>query len=315
MSTISASTTTTTAYKVTADTTGTLVLQTGATPTTAVTIDGSQNVGVGVTPAGWSGGYKSVDVTSGASFFGYPTSYAGVSTNAVNNGGWKYRNTAAAALYQQEINSHVWYNAPSGTAGNAITFTQAMTLDASGNLLVGTTTSNGYKLVVASANGVSVSGWGSGIGVGMVLSTTVTASNSDAISFNQNATQVGRIQTSSVGTTLYLGTSDSRLKVDNGVCTDTSVIDQTVIHEFTWKQNNVADRGVFAQEAYLVKPHAIYKGEDTLNEDGSLKSPWGVDYSKYVPDLIVYAQQLKKTAQEQQALITQLQADVAALKG
>lgn len=47
MSTISSSTTTTTAYKVTADTTGTLVLQTGATPTTAVTIDGSQNVGIG----------------------------------------------------------------------------------------------------------------------------------------------------------------------------------------------------------------------------------------------------------------------------
>lgn len=46
MSTISASTTSTTAYKVTADTTGTLVLQTGATPTTAVTIDGSQNVKV-----------------------------------------------------------------------------------------------------------------------------------------------------------------------------------------------------------------------------------------------------------------------------
>ena len=44
MSTISASTTTTTAYKVTADTTGTLVLQTGSGPTTAVTIDGSQNV-------------------------------------------------------------------------------------------------------------------------------------------------------------------------------------------------------------------------------------------------------------------------------
>ena len=43
MSTISASTTSTTAYKVTADTTGTLVLQTGATPTTAMTIDGSQN--------------------------------------------------------------------------------------------------------------------------------------------------------------------------------------------------------------------------------------------------------------------------------
>lgn len=44
MSTISASTTTTTAYKVTADTTGTLVFQTGATPTTALTIDSSQNI-------------------------------------------------------------------------------------------------------------------------------------------------------------------------------------------------------------------------------------------------------------------------------
>ena len=42
MSTISASTTSTTAYKVTADTTGTLVLQTGATPTTAVTVDTGQ---------------------------------------------------------------------------------------------------------------------------------------------------------------------------------------------------------------------------------------------------------------------------------
>ena len=44
MSTISASTTTTTAYKVTADTTGALVLQTGATPTTAVTVGTDQSV-------------------------------------------------------------------------------------------------------------------------------------------------------------------------------------------------------------------------------------------------------------------------------
>jgi len=44
MSTIAASTTTTTAYTVTADTTGALVLQTGATPTTAMTIDSSQYV-------------------------------------------------------------------------------------------------------------------------------------------------------------------------------------------------------------------------------------------------------------------------------
>ena len=43
MSTISASTTTTTAYKVTADTTGTLVFQTGASPTTALTLNSAQS--------------------------------------------------------------------------------------------------------------------------------------------------------------------------------------------------------------------------------------------------------------------------------
>lgn len=43
MTTIAASTTTTTAFTVSSDTSGSLVLQTGATPTTALTLDGSQN--------------------------------------------------------------------------------------------------------------------------------------------------------------------------------------------------------------------------------------------------------------------------------
>jgi hypothetical protein len=55
MTTISSSTTSTTAYKVTADTTGTLVLQTGATPTTAVTISSAQVVSL----------TNALDVTSG----------------------------------------------------------------------------------------------------------------------------------------------------------------------------------------------------------------------------------------------------------
>jgi hypothetical protein len=44
MSTIKSSTTTTTAYQVVADTTGALVIQTGATPTTAVTVGTDQSV-------------------------------------------------------------------------------------------------------------------------------------------------------------------------------------------------------------------------------------------------------------------------------
>jgi len=69
--------------------------------------------------------------------------------NAVNTGAftWAYRGSQSATLYQQNgasTPSHAWYIAPSGTAGNAITFTQAMTLEGTDrtNLLVGTTSSS-----------------------------------------------------------------------------------------------------------------------------------------------------------------------------
>lgn len=65
MSTISASTTSTTAYKVTADTTGALVLQTGATPTTAVTIDTSQNTALAGTLTTSSRGIAKASMPAG----------------------------------------------------------------------------------------------------------------------------------------------------------------------------------------------------------------------------------------------------------
>jgi hypothetical protein len=65
MSTISASTTSTTAYKVTADTTGTLVLQTGATPTTAVTIGTDQSVTLAGTLATSSRGIAKASMPAG----------------------------------------------------------------------------------------------------------------------------------------------------------------------------------------------------------------------------------------------------------
>lgn len=63
-----------------------------------------------------------------------------VTQNAYNNGtNWIYKSTAAASFYRQQSGLHYWFNAASGTSGTAVTFTQAMTLDASGNLLVGLT--------------------------------------------------------------------------------------------------------------------------------------------------------------------------------
>jgi len=139
MSTISSSTTSTTAYKVTADTTGTLVLQTGATPTTAVTIDGSQNVGVGVTPSAWGSDTRALQIYNRTSLSDLQSTTQLTNNGYWNGSGWVYRETATAGNYNINAGAHIWRTAPSGTAGNAITFTQAMTLTAAGSLLVGRT--------------------------------------------------------------------------------------------------------------------------------------------------------------------------------
>jgi hypothetical protein len=51
----------------------------------------------------------------------------------------KYKATAAASFYRLSGGQHLWYNAASGTAGATASFTQAMTLNASGQLGIGQT--------------------------------------------------------------------------------------------------------------------------------------------------------------------------------
>ena len=62
-----------------------------------------------------------------------------------------YLNSDPATYYQQRSGAHAWHTAASGTAGDPITFIQAMTLDANGNLLVGTTTAVSKLTVESSA--------------------------------------------------------------------------------------------------------------------------------------------------------------------
>jgi hypothetical protein len=108
-------------------------------------LDSSGNLGIGVTPSAWSG-YAALQ-TAGGSMWG--SSNLGIlSTNTYFSSGYKYATTNFAEMYQQSSGAHTWYTAPSGTAGNAITFTQAMTLDASGRLSLGTTTaSTGFSSI------------------------------------------------------------------------------------------------------------------------------------------------------------------------
>jgi len=120
-------------------------------------LDSSGNVGVGVTPSAWSG-FKAIEFGSGnalmSSSSGYGQAY--FLNNAYYNGSaYIYKNTQAAVMYQQNQGAHQWYNAPSGTAGNAISWTQAMTLDASGNLLVGVTSANANGGVLQLKSGIT----------------------------------------------------------------------------------------------------------------------------------------------------------------
>jgi hypothetical protein len=103
-------------------------------------LDAFGNLGLGVTPSAW-GDYRAIQVGVGASIASAATTSAVISSNSYNtNGsGWKYVATSAAAQYEQFNGGHYWFIAPSGTAGNAISFTQALTLSAVGNLLLGGT--------------------------------------------------------------------------------------------------------------------------------------------------------------------------------
>ena len=118
-------------------------------------IDSGGNVGLGVTPSAWSG-FRAMQIGSTTSLWSGATAGSNASSFYTNNGFFNgtnriYLTTGFATEYIQGAGQHIWYNAPSGTAGNAITFTQAMTLDASGNLGIGTT-SPGARLDVLRAS-------------------------------------------------------------------------------------------------------------------------------------------------------------------
>jgi hypothetical protein len=121
------------------------------------------NLGLGVTPSAWASGYKVAQYQGG--FLGSDgTSYIYFGQNAYSDGTFKYLANGLATIYAQDAGKYIWYQAPSGTAGNAISFTQAMTLDASGNLVIGDTTTGGRLRVVGNAatNGLSIKSAGNG---------------------------------------------------------------------------------------------------------------------------------------------------------
>ena len=160
-------------------------------------LDASGNLGLGVTPSAWGGSFKSFDVSQ-TSISGTAGGALVQSGNAYFDGAsWRYKVTNAATRVELNASTSgvAWFTAPSGTAGNPITFTQAMTLNASGNLSV-----------VGSATAASFSGAGTGL-TGTAASftagnVTTNANLTGAVTSSGNATSLGSFTSAQLATAL-----------------------------------------------------------------------------------------------------------------
>ena len=254
-------------------TTNTLAWATNSTRN--MTLDASGNLGLGTTPFGWS--IKAFDLgpTGGFSSVNNQLAYT---HNAYYNGtNWIYKTTRFAGQYIQASGQHQWFTAPSGTAGNAISFTQAMTLDASGNLLVGTTST-----VDAGTVGIHLLGGTNGK---LAIKSSSTASSYQIVFVNPNGT-VGTI-TSSGTATAYNTSSDQRLK-ENIVDAPgaLSSVNAIKVRSFDWKADGShTEYGYIAQELLEVVPEAVSVPADP-------EEMMGVDFGKLTPRLVKAIQEL-----------------------
>lgn len=266
----------------TADTSGILQLQTANT--TAVTVDASQNV-----------------------------TFAGVTTLQAG--------TAAlpALTTTGDTNTGIFFPAADTLAfseGGA----EAMRIDSSGNVGVGATSSGSRFHSESSANqtvgyfkNTNASNSNDGVQIAISRNTTdgsyraLTYYNAGASAYRFWVLDSGNVQNTNNS---YGAFSDVKLK-ENIVDASPKLANlmQVKVRNYNLIGDTNKQLGVVAQELETVFPAMIDVSPDKDSEGNDLGTTTkSVKYSVFVPMLI-------KAIQEQQALITQLQADVATLKG
>ena len=237
---------------------GAITFRDGGNTVENMRLTDSGNLGLGVTPSAWSGVGKTLQINTGGAISA-DTANTYFSTNSYYNGtNWIYQTTNNATRYTMASNSHLWYVAPSGTAGNAITFTQAMTLDASGNLLVGATSST-----TGNVNGTIAFG---GADAGIIYLERQTGT--DQLRFYVGGNRLGYLNTASSAVTLgtanyplVFATNDTeRARIDSSGnllvgTTSLPVSNGTLSVKNTAGGNNIAAR-FFGD--YSDSQHAVY---------------------------------------------------------
>jgi len=185
-----------------------------------MSLTASGNLGLGVTPSAWSAATKAFQIGDSGVISGNVGSEGfalGSNWYVDSLGVIKYNFSGPTTRYTATNGFHAWYIAPSGTAGDAISFTQAMTLDASGNLSIGQTSSalqsggTGITLYGASASELkflnSTTGQSATDGTALVTSGSdfvINNREAGAVTFGTNNTERARITS---GGDLLVGTT------------------------------------------------------------------------------------------------------------
>ena len=255
--------------------------------------DAAGNVGLGVTPSAWGSGWKALQLPNGTSISSHPAvAYTYYTSNGYFDSSSNIRYIAAGGATQYAHGGfdgrHLWYTAPSGTAGAAIAFAQAMTLDASGNLLVGTTSTGGNAGIQIIPN--------AGNCFQSINHITGSASGSSYLYFNYAGSSIGTITQTGTTAVLYNTTSDYRLKTVIGPVADAgSRIDSLQPVEYEWKADGVRTRGFLAHQFQEVYAGSVTGTKDAVDEDGKPKyQAMQASSSEVIADLIAEIQSLRK---------------------
>ena len=271
---------------------------------TAITIDASENVGVGVTPEAWS--TTGVVQVGRVSLTGTPSAVGGsLNWNAYYNSGWKYKDSLQAGSMTLDNGIFTFKVAPSGTADAAITWTDAVKIDNTGRTNLGTGNNLGATtLCVESDTGGSVRG----PNPVAISNTRGSASTDYSIIFYRANNIVGSVQTS-LSATSFVTSSDYRLKENvtpmSGATAQTKLLKPC---NFDWIAGGNVN-GFIAHELAEVVPEAVTGTKDAMRDEEyevtaatdteaavmgtrSVPDMQGIDQSKLVPLLTATIQEL-----------------------
>ena len=278
--------TTTNGVVIQPDNSGSLVLQTNS-GTTALTIDTSQNVGIGTT---------TTTPTNGRALIIYETTYPRLTLRNSTTG-----QTSTDGYGLVGVGNDLYVeNAEAGNLAFTTSNTERMRIDSNGRWMVKTTT----PLNSGSARGSLV--FDGTVEQGMFIASSAGATP-QCMGFNHNTTtNVGSINITASATS-YATSSDYRLK--ENIVPMTGALDKVALLKpvtYTWKIDNSAGQGFIAHELAEIIPDCVTGEKDAVNKDGSIK-PQQIDTSFLVATLTA-------AIQEQQTIINDLKARIETLE-